>query len=58
MRKLYSVLAWIIAGGVVVQAAAIAFAFGGCSTSCRTAVSSTRPSSRAGRRRRSGELGF
>ncbi len=29
MRKTYSVIAWIIAGGVVVQAAAIAFAFGG-----------------------------
>ncbi|MBM7503629.1 hypothetical protein ACFPER_09105 [Agromyces aurantiacus] len=29
MRKLYSGLAWAIAGGVVVQAAAIAFAFGG-----------------------------
>ena len=29
MRKIYSVLAWTIAGGVVVQAAAIAFAFGG-----------------------------
>ena len=29
MRKVYSALAWIVAGGVVVQAAAIAFAFGG-----------------------------
>jgi len=29
MRKVYSVLAWIIAIGVVVQAAAIAFAFSG-----------------------------
>ena len=29
MRKTYSVIAWIIAGGVVVQAASIAFAFGG-----------------------------
>ena len=29
MRKLYAVLAWTIAGAVVVQAAAIAFAFGG-----------------------------
>ncbi|WP_136706129.1 hypothetical protein [Agromyces sp. H66] len=29
MRKLYSVLAWLVAGGVVVQSAAIAFAFGG-----------------------------
>lgn len=29
MRKVYSSLAWITAGGVVVQAAAIAFAFGG-----------------------------
>ena len=29
MRKVFSALAWIIAGGVVVQAAAIAFAFGG-----------------------------
>ena len=29
MRKTYSVLAWVIAGGVVVQAAAIAFGFGG-----------------------------
>jgi heme A synthase len=29
MRKTYSVLAWIIAGGVFVQAAAIAFGFGG-----------------------------
>jgi len=29
MRKVYTALAWIIAGGVVVQAAAIAFAFGG-----------------------------
>lgn len=29
MRKLYTVLAWTIAGAVVVQAAAIAFAFGG-----------------------------
>jgi heme A synthase len=29
MRRIYTGLAWIIAGGVVVQAAAIAFAFGG-----------------------------
>lgn len=29
MRKLYSTLAWVVAGGVVVQAAAIAFGFGG-----------------------------
>ena len=29
MRKLYSVLAWIVAAGVVVQAASIAFGFGG-----------------------------
>ena len=29
MRRFYSALAWIIAGGVVVQAAAIAFGFGG-----------------------------
>lgn len=29
MRKVYAVLAWIVAAGVVVQAAAIAFAFGG-----------------------------
>lgn len=29
MRKIYSGLAWTVAGGVVVQAAAIAFAFGG-----------------------------
>ena len=29
MRKLYTGLAWTIAGAVVVQAAAIAFAFGG-----------------------------
>lgn len=29
MRRTYSVIAWIIAGAVVVQAAAIAFAFGG-----------------------------
>lgn len=29
MRKLYTGLAWVVAGGVVVQAAAIAFAFGG-----------------------------
>jgi heme A synthase len=29
MRKLYAGLAWTVAGGVVVQAAAIAFAFGG-----------------------------
>lgn len=29
MRKLYTGLAWAVAGGVVVQAAAIAFAFGG-----------------------------
>lgn len=29
MRKLYSGLAWTVAGAVVVQAAAIAFAFGG-----------------------------
>lgn len=29
MRKLYTGLAWTVAGGVVVQAAAIAFAFGG-----------------------------
>ena len=29
MRKLYTVLAWTIAGAVVVQASAIAFAFGG-----------------------------
>ena len=29
MRKTYSVIAWIIAGGVAVQAASIAFAFGG-----------------------------
>jgi heme A synthase len=29
MRKIYSVIAWIVAGGVVVQAASIAFGFGG-----------------------------
>jgi hypothetical protein len=29
MRKLYSVLAWIVVGGVVVQAAAIGFGYGG-----------------------------
>ncbi|WP_308798941.1 COX15/CtaA family protein [Agromyces silvae] len=29
MRRVYTVLAWSVAGGVVVQAAAIAFAFGG-----------------------------
>jgi heme A synthase len=29
MRKLYTGLAWIVAGAVVVQAASIAFAFGG-----------------------------
>lgn len=29
MRRTYTTLAWIVAGGVVVQAAAIAFAFGG-----------------------------
>lgn len=29
MRKTYTVLAWVIAGGVFVQAAAIAFGFGG-----------------------------
>jgi hypothetical protein len=29
MRKLYSALAWVIAAGVVVQAASIAFGFGG-----------------------------
>ena len=29
MRRTYSVIAWIIAGGVVVQAASIAFGFGG-----------------------------
>lgn len=29
MRRTYSVIAWIIAGGVAVQAASIAFAFGG-----------------------------
>jgi heme A synthase len=29
MRKTYSVIAWVIAGGVVVQAATIAFGFGG-----------------------------
>jgi heme A synthase len=29
MRRVYTALAWIIAGAVVVQAAAIAFAFGG-----------------------------
>ena len=29
MRKLYSALAWIVAAGVVVQAASIAFGFGG-----------------------------
>ncbi|MDQ0574207.1 hypothetical protein [Agromyces albus] len=31
MRKVYAVLAWIVAGGVVVQAASIAFGFGGMS---------------------------
>ena len=31
MRKTYSVLAWIVAGGVFIQAASIAFAFGGMS---------------------------
>jgi len=31
MRRLYSIIAWIIAGGVVVQAASIAFAMGGIS---------------------------
>jgi hypothetical protein len=29
MRKVYSAIAWIIAGGVVVQAASMAFGFGG-----------------------------
>lgn len=29
MRKIYRALAWAVAGGVVIQAAAIAFAFGG-----------------------------
>lgn len=29
MRKTYQILAWIVAAGVVVQAAAIAFGFGG-----------------------------
>lgn len=29
MRRVYTALAWIVAGAVVVQAAAIAFAFGG-----------------------------
>ena len=29
MRKLYSALAWVIAAGVVIQAASIAFGFGG-----------------------------
>jgi hypothetical protein len=29
MRKIYSVIAWIVAGGVVVQAAAMAFGVGG-----------------------------
>ncbi|MDR7157389.1 hypothetical protein [Arthrobacter sp. BE255] len=29
MRRIYSAIAWIIAGGVAVQAASIAFAFGG-----------------------------
>jgi hypothetical protein len=29
MRKFYSVLAWVVAAGVVVQAASIAFGFGG-----------------------------
>ncbi|MGX1160026.1 hypothetical protein FBY31_1612 [Arthrobacter sp. SLBN-100] len=29
MRRTYSIIAWIIAGGVVVQAASIAFGFGG-----------------------------
>jgi heme A synthase len=29
MRKVYSAIGWIIAGGVVVQAASIAFGFGG-----------------------------
>lgn len=29
MRKLYSALAWVVAAGVVVQAASIAFGFGG-----------------------------
>jgi hypothetical protein len=29
MRRIYSVLAWVVAAGVVVQAAAIAFGFGG-----------------------------
>ncbi|WP_066293492.1 hypothetical protein [Arthrobacter sp. B6] len=29
MRRIYSAIAWIIAGGVVVQAASIAFALGG-----------------------------
>jgi heme A synthase len=29
MRRIYSAIAWIIAGGVVVQAASIAFGFGG-----------------------------
>ncbi|MEW9870476.1 hypothetical protein [Arthrobacter sp. HS15c] len=29
MRRIYSAIAWIVAGGVAVQAASIAFAFGG-----------------------------
>jgi heme A synthase len=32
MRKVYAVLAWIVAGGVVVQAASIAFGLGGMSS--------------------------
>jgi hypothetical protein len=31
MRRIYSIIAWIIAGGVVVQAASIAFGLGGMS---------------------------
>ena len=31
MRRTYAIIAWIIAGGVVVQAASIAFAMGGIS---------------------------
>ena len=47
MCRLYAGLAWIIAGAVVVQAAAIAFAFGGMLNHVSEAASSTRPCSRA-----------
>lgn len=58
MRKVYSALAWIIAGGVVVQAAAIAFAFGGVLNRVSNGDVVDKALLESGGAAGSGELGF